>query len=159
MSDSTYVYPENDKLRRQCLLLSHEFAQLEGRQPRVLVGKSIKVSQQALRSVCSSFADMGFNVDVAPANSSVDDLALQCVENDSDIIFVLGANHMTITELTNLANKLAFYKLETVKALAFQAPLSLMDAKKLEELYNIFPEDVNTVKTSLSLLKILLTKA
>lgn len=159
MSDSTHVPPDDDKLRRQGLLLSHEFSRLEGRQPRVLVGKSIKVSQEVMRSVCSVFADMGFNVDIAPANSSVDDLALQCVENDADILFVLGANHMTLTQLTNLANKLAFYKLETVKALDFQAPLSLMDAKKLDELYRIFPEDANPAETSLRLLKILLTKS
>ena len=159
MSDLAYAHPNNDKLRRQGLLLSHEFAQLEGRQPRVLVGKSIKVSQQAMRSVCSSFADMGFNVDVAPANSSVDDLALQCVENDADILLVLGANHMTTPELTNLANKLAFYELETVKALFFQTPLSLIDSKKLEDLYRIFPEGSNPIETSLGLLKVLLTNA
>jgi methylmalonyl-CoA mutase cobalamin-binding subunit len=102
---------------------------------------------------------MGFNVDVAPANSSVDDLALQCVENDADILLVLGANHMTIPELTNLANKLAFYELETVKALFFQTPLSLIDSKKLEDLYRIFPEGSNPIETSLGLLKVLLTNA
>lgn len=157
MSDSTNAHPDNNILWQQGLLLSHEFSQLEGRQPRILVGNSNKVSQQVIRKVCSSMADMGFNVDVAPVLSSFDELAKQCLENDADVLLILGADHITKTELTKLAKKVSFLKSETVKALTFQGPESIINSEALRELYRIFPEDSDPVEISLALLKILMS--
>ena len=157
MSDSTYAHPENNNLWQQGLLLSQEFSQMEGRQPRVLVGNSTKVSQQLIRKVCSALADMGFNVDVAPVLSSFDELATQCLENDADVLLILGADHITRTELTNLAKKMSLLKSETVKALTFQGPESIMNQETLRAYYSIFPEDSDPVQISLALLKILLS--
>jgi len=157
VSDSTYVHPDSNDLWQQGLLLSHEFSQLEGRQPRVLVGNSIKISQQVIRKVCSSLADMGFNVDVAPVLGSFDELATQCLENDADVLLILGAEHITRTELTNLAKKVSFLKPETLKALTFQSPESIVNSETLRELYQIFPEDSDPVEISFALLKILMS--
>lgn len=102
-------------------------------------------------------ADMGFNVDVAPVLSSFDELAKQCLENDADVLLILGADHITKTELAKLAKKVSFLKSETVKALTFQGPESIINSEALRELYRIFPEDSDPVEISLALLKILMS--
>lgn len=83
-------HPENRSERESALELSDLFAKLEGRRPRILVAELDPETSVKYNSICSAFADLGYNVDLAPRISQFNDLAIQCLENDADILLVLG---------------------------------------------------------------------
>jgi methylmalonyl-CoA mutase len=83
-----------------------DFAEEEGRRPRILV---VKMGQdghdRGAKVVATAFADMGFDVDVGPLFSTPDEAAKQAIENDVHVIGVstLAAGHKTlIPELVKL---------------------------------------------------------
>ena len=75
-----------------------EFENLNGRRPRVLV---VKMGQdgheRGAKIVATSFADMGFDVDMGPLFQSPKDVAKDAIENDVHAIGVstLAAGHKT----------------------------------------------------------------
>ncbi len=86
-----------------------DFAEEEGRRPRILV---VKMGQdghdRGAKVVATAFADMGFDVDVGPLFSTPDEAAKQAVENDVHVIGVstLAAGHKTlIPELISILRK------------------------------------------------------
>ena len=76
-----------------------EFENLNGRRPRVLV---VKMGQdghdRGAKIVATSFADMGFDVDMGPLFQSPKDVAKDAIENDVHAIGVstLAAGHKTL---------------------------------------------------------------
>ena len=76
-----------------------EFAQAEGRRPRMLV---VKLGQdghdRGAKIIASSFADIGFDVDVGPLFQTPEEAARQAVENDVHIVGVSSqaAGHRTL---------------------------------------------------------------
>jgi methylmalonyl-CoA mutase len=76
-----------------------DFAQQEGRRPRILV---VKMGQdghdRGAKVVATAFADMGFDVDVGPLFSTPEEVAKQAIENDAHVIGVstLAAGHKTL---------------------------------------------------------------
>ena len=76
-----------------------DFAQQEGRRPRILV---VKMGQdghdRGAKVVATAFADMGFDVDVGPLFSTPEEAAKQAIENDAHVIGVstLAAGHKTL---------------------------------------------------------------
>ncbi|MBV2166452.1 MAG: methylmalonyl-CoA mutase [Kaistella sp.] len=79
--------------------LTHKFADEEGRRPRIMV---VKMGQdghdRGAKVVATAFADMGFDVDVAPLFQTPAEVAKQAVENDIHILGVssLAAGHKTL---------------------------------------------------------------
>ena len=80
----------------KALLLSEKFEENEGRRPRIMV---VKMGQdghdRGAKVVATAFADMGFDVDVAPLFQTPEEVAKQAVENDIHILGVssLAAGH------------------------------------------------------------------
>lgn len=80
----------------KALLLSEEFEKKEGRRPRIMV---VKMGQdghdRGAKVVATAFADMGFDVDVAPLFQTPEEVAKQAVENDIHILGIssLAAGH------------------------------------------------------------------
>ena len=88
---------------------SNKFAELVGRRPRILVAKMGQDGHdRGAKVVASSFADIGFDVDLGPLFSTPVEVAKQAVENDVHVVGIstLAAGHMTlcslISELENL---------------------------------------------------------
>ena len=83
----------------KALLLSEKFEEQEGRRPRIMV---VKMGQdghdRGAKVVATAFADMGFDVDVAPLFQTPAEVAKQAVENDIHILGVssLAAGHKTL---------------------------------------------------------------
>jgi methylmalonyl-CoA mutase len=76
-----------------------EFADAEGRRPRVLVAKMGQDGHdRGQKVVVSAFADMGFDVDVGPLFSTPEEVAQQAVDADVHIVGVssLAAGHLTL---------------------------------------------------------------
>ncbi|MBO9640663.1 MAG: methylmalonyl-CoA mutase [Siphonobacter aquaeclarae] len=98
---------ENFRLARQ---LADEFARAEGRRPRILVAKMGQDGHdRGAKIIATSFADLGFDVDVGPLFQTPAEVAMQAVENDVHVIGAssLAAGHKTlIPELIAELNRL-----------------------------------------------------
>ncbi|MBQ81346.1 MAG: hypothetical protein CL825_02095 [Crocinitomicaceae bacterium] len=81
------------------LKASNKFAELVGRRPRILVAKMGQDGHdRGAKVVASSFADLGFDVDLGPLFSTPEEVARQAVENDVHVVGIstLAAGHMTL---------------------------------------------------------------
>ncbi|MBM72187.1 MAG: methylmalonyl-CoA mutase [Crocinitomicaceae bacterium] len=83
----------------KALKLSNEFADLVGRRPRIIVAKMGQDGHdRGAKVVASSFADLGFDVDLGPLFSTPEEVARQAIENDVHVVGIstLAAGHMTL---------------------------------------------------------------
>jgi methylmalonyl-CoA mutase len=75
------------------------FAREEGRQPRIMVAKLGQDGHdRGAKVVATSFADLGFDVDIGPLFQTPEEAAQQAVENDVHILGIssLAAGHKTL---------------------------------------------------------------
>ena len=94
----------------QALIASNEFAITAGRRPRIMVAKMGQDGHdRGAKVVATSFADLGFDVDMGPLFQTPAEAAKQAVENDVHVLGVssLAAGHKTLVpavmeELTKL---------------------------------------------------------
>jgi methylmalonyl-CoA mutase len=90
---------------RKARELADEFAEMEGRRPRILVAKMGQDGHdRGAKVIATSFADMGFDVDIGALFQTPKEAARMAVENDVHIIGVssLAAGHKTLVpELIN----------------------------------------------------------
>jgi len=79
--------------------LSDRFAELDGRRPRILVAKMGQDGHdRGAKVIATSFADLGFDVDIGPLFQTPDEVAMQAAENDVHVIGAssLAAGHKTL---------------------------------------------------------------
>jgi methylmalonyl-CoA mutase len=79
--------------------LADQFAAKEGRRPRILVAKLGQDGHdRGAKVISTSFADIGFDVDIGPLFQTPSEAAKQAVENDVHILGVssLAAGHKTL---------------------------------------------------------------
>lgn len=79
--------------------MTDEFLENEGRRPRILIAKMGQDGHdRGAKVIASSFADLGFDVDIGPLFQTPDETALQAAENDVHVIGVssLAAGHKTL---------------------------------------------------------------
>ncbi|MFM7643476.1 MAG: methylmalonyl-CoA mutase [Sphingomonadales bacterium] len=89
----------NDPDFSKAKLLLEEFMQLEGRRPRILIAKMGQDGHdRGAKVIASSFADIGFDVDIGPLFQTPEEAAKQAIENDVHIVGVssLAAGHKTL---------------------------------------------------------------
>ena len=98
---------ENFKQARE---LSDRFAELEGRRPRIMVAKMGQDGHdRGAKVIATSFADLGFDVDIGPLFQTPEETARQAAENDVHIVGAssLAAGHKTLVpQLINELKKL-----------------------------------------------------
>jgi methylmalonyl-CoA mutase len=90
---------QNNKTFKKALSLSDEFAIKKGRRPRIMIAKMGQDGHdRGAKVVATSFADLGFDVDVGPLFQTPDEAAKQAVENDVHILGIssLAAGHKTL---------------------------------------------------------------
>ncbi|MEM6762450.1 MAG: cobalamin-dependent protein, partial [Pseudomonadota bacterium] len=79
--------------------LADEFAEAEGRRPRILVAKMGQDGHdRGQKVIASAFADLGFDVDIGPLFATPQECARQAVDNDVHIVGVssLAGSHLTL---------------------------------------------------------------
>ncbi len=79
--------------------LADQFAELEGRRPRIMVAKMGQDGHdRGAKVISTSFADLGFDVDIGPLFQTPAEAAKQAIENDVHILGVssLAAGHKTL---------------------------------------------------------------
>lgn len=91
------VKADKDFMRAKELVL--EFEKLEGRRPRIMVAKMGQDGHdRGAKVIATSFADIGFDVDMGPLFQTPAEVAKQAVENDVHVVGVssLAAGHKTL---------------------------------------------------------------
>ncbi|WP_336683022.1 methylmalonyl-CoA mutase family protein, partial [Enterococcus casseliflavus] len=81
------------------LAVVDEFAEAEGRRPRVLVAKMGQDGHdRGQKVIATAFADLGFDVDVGPLFATPEEVAAQAADNDVHVVGVssLAAGHLTL---------------------------------------------------------------
>lgn len=87
---------ENFRVARE---MADEFAKQEGRRPRIMVAKMGQDGHdRGAKVIATSFADLGFDVDITPLFQTPEEVAKQAVENDVHVVGAssLAAGHKTL---------------------------------------------------------------
>ena len=87
---------ENFRIARE---MTDRFAELEGRRPRIMVAKMGQDGHdRGAKVIATSFADLGFDVDMGPLFQTPEETARQAAENDVHIVGAssLAAGHKTL---------------------------------------------------------------
>lgn len=88
-----------DKDFKKAKELVTEFVQLEGRRPRIMIAKMGQDGHdRGAKIIASSFADIGFDVDIGPLFQTPKEATRQAIENDVHILGIssLAAGHKTL---------------------------------------------------------------
>ena len=83
--------------------LADQFAAMEGRRPRIMIAKLGQDGHdRGAKVIATSFADLGFDVDIGPLFQTPAEAARQAAENDVHIIGIssLAAGHKTLVPQT-----------------------------------------------------------
>lgn len=83
----------------QAKTLVQKFTELEGRRPRIMVAKMGQDGHdRGAKVISTSFADIGFDVDIGPLFQTPEEAVKQAIENDVHILGVssLAAGHKTL---------------------------------------------------------------
>ena len=83
----------------RCARSVDEFAEAQGRRPRILVAKMGQDGHdRGQKVIATAFADLGFDVDVGPLFQTPEEVARQAVEADVHVVGVstLAAGHLTL---------------------------------------------------------------
>ena len=94
---------EKEDSFRKARELADQFARQEGRRPRIMVAKLGQDGHdRGARVIATSFADLGFDVDVGPLFQTPEEAARQAAENDVHILGIssLAAGHKTLVPQT-----------------------------------------------------------
>ena len=90
---------QNDGKFKRVQELTQGFYEKAGRRPRIMVAKMGQDGHdRGARVIATSFADMGFDVDIGPLFQTPSEVAMQAIENDIHILGIssLAAGHKTL---------------------------------------------------------------
>ncbi len=89
----------DDEDFQNAIQMADHFAELEGRRPRMMVAKMGQDGHdRGAKIIATSFADLGFDVDIGPLFQTPEEVARQAAENDVHVVGVssLAAGHKTL---------------------------------------------------------------
>lgn len=90
---------KDDKLFKEAAALADQFAEVEGRRPRIMIAKLGQDGHdRGAKVVATGYADLGFDVDIGPLFQTPKEAAKQAIENDVHILGIssLAAGHKTL---------------------------------------------------------------
>ena len=89
----------NDASFEKAKQLANQFAEIEGRRPRIMISKMGQDGHdRGAKVVATGYADLGFDVDIGPLFQTAEEAAKQAVENDVHILGIstLAGGHKTL---------------------------------------------------------------
>lgn len=89
----------SDESFEEAKALADKFADVEGRRPRLMVAKMGQDGHdRGAKVISTSFADLGFDVDIGPLFQTPEEVAQQAAENDVHVVGAssLAAGHKTL---------------------------------------------------------------
>jgi methylmalonyl-CoA mutase len=90
---------KNDSSFEKAKLMADQFAESEGRRPRIMIAKMGQDGHdRGAKVVATGYADLGFDVDIGPLFQTAQEAAKQAVENDVHILGIstLAGGHKTL---------------------------------------------------------------
>ena len=99
--------------------MADQFAELDGRRPRIMIAKMGQDGHdRGAKVIATSFADLGFDVDIGPLFQTPEETALQAAENDVHMVGAssLAAGHKTL--IPQLINELKRLGREDIMVIA-----------------------------------------
>lgn len=84
---------------KTAIKMADKFAELDGRRPRIMVAKMGQDGHdRGAKIIATSFADLGFDVDIGPLFQTPEETARQAAENDVHVVGIssLAAGHKTL---------------------------------------------------------------
>ena len=90
---------EDDDVIKEVRQMADNFEELEGRRPRIMIAKMGQDGHdRGAKVIATSFADMGFDVDIGPLFQTPEETAQDAVDNDVHIVGFssLAAGHKTL---------------------------------------------------------------
>lgn len=124
---------ENDNNFHKAKELADKFEQVEGRRPRIMIAKMGQDGHdRGAKVISTSFADMGFDVDIGPLFQTPEEAAKQAIENDVHILGVssLAGGHKTL--VPQVIEELKNYGREDIMVIAG----GVIPAQDYDYLYN-----------------------
>ncbi len=151
---------KNDESFAKAQQLADEFANLEGRRPRIMIAKMGQDGHdRGAKVVATGYADVGFDVDIGPLFQTPAEAAKQAVENDVHILGVssLAAGHKTL--VPQLMNELKKYNREDIMVIVG----GVIPAQDYDFLFEagamaVFGPGTKISDTAIKILEILLEK-
>ena len=151
---------KNDKDFEVACQLTEEFAQKEGRRPRVFIAKMGQDGHdRGAKVVATGYADCGFDVDMGPLFQTPAEAAREAVENDVHVVGVssLAAGHKTL--VPQLIEELKKLGREDIMVIAG----GVIPAQDYDFLYQagvaaIFGPGTSVAKAAVEMMNILLDK-
>lgn len=99
--------------------LSDRFLALDGRRPRILIAKLGQDGHdRGAKVIATSFADLGFDVDIGPLFQTPSEAARQAVENDVHILGISSLAGAHLTLVPEVVSELKSYEREDILVVA-----------------------------------------
>ena len=151
----------NDKEFEKARELADKFAELEGRRPRIMIAKMGQDGHdRGAKVIATSFADIGFDVDIGPLFQTPAEAAKQAIENDVHILGVssLAAGHKTL--VPQVIDELKKYGREDIMVVA-GGVIPQQDYEFLFDagVFGVFGPGTKISKAAISILELLIQSA
>ena len=151
---------KNDNSFKEAIELADKFSLLDGRRPRILVAKMGQDGHdRGAKVVATSYADLGFDVDIGPLFQTPYEAAKQAMENDVHILGIssLAGGHKTL--VPEVIKELKKYQREDIMVIVGGViPKQDYAFLKQEGVTAIFGPGTKISATAKTILNILLNK-
>ena len=151
---------KNDNSFKEAVELADKFSVIDGRRPRILVAKMGQDGHdRGAKVVATSYADLGFDVDIGPLFQTPYEAAKQAIENDVHILGIssLAGGHKTL--VPEVIKELKKYQREDIMVIVGGViPKQDYAFLKNEGVAAIFGPGTKISETAKTILTILLNK-
>ena len=151
---------KNDNSFKEAVELADKFSVIDGRRPRILVAKMGQDGHdRGAKVVATSYADLGFDVDIGPLFQTPYEAAKQAIENDVHILGIssLAGGHKTL--VPKVIKELKKYQREDIMVIVGGViPKQDYAFLKQEGVTAIFGPGTKISETAKTILTILLNK-
>jgi methylmalonyl-CoA mutase len=151
---------KNDNSFKEAVELADRFSVIDGRRPRILVAKMGQDGHdRGAKVVATSYADLGFDVDIGPLFQTPYEAAKQAIENDVHILGIssLAGGHKTL--VPEVIKELKKYQREDIMVIVGGViPKQDYAFLKQEGVTAIFGPGTKISETAKTILTILLNK-
>ena len=151
---------KNDNSFKEAVELADKFSVIDGRRPRILVAKMGQDGHdRGAKVVATSYADLGFDVDIGPLFQTPFEAAKQAIENDVHILGIssLAGGHKTL--VPEVIKELKKYQREDIMVIVGGViPKQDYAFLKQEGVTAIFGPGTKISETAKTILTILLNK-
>ena len=151
---------KDDTTFQEAIELANEFSNLDGRRPRILIAKMGQDGHdRGAKVIATSYADLGFDVDIGPLFQTPQEAAKQAIENDVHILGIssLAGGHKTL--VPEVIKELKKYKREDIMViLGGVVPKQDYSFLKDQGVAAIFGPGTKISETAKTILSILMNK-